>query len=41
MDMFVEQTHELTAGQRSNERPLRYTDTRIDEQVWECTRLCV
>ena len=33
MDMFVEQTHELTASQRSNERPMRYTDTRVDEQA--------
>jgi translation elongation factor EF-4 len=33
MDMFVEQTHELTVAQRSNERPMRYTDTRVDEQA--------
>lgn len=33
MDMFVEQTHEVTHEMRSNERPLRYTDTRMDEQA--------
>ena len=33
MDMFVEQTHELSASQRSNERPMRFTDTRMDEQA--------
>lgn len=33
MDMCVEQTHELRQGMRSNERPMRYTDTRVDEQA--------
>lgn len=33
MDMCVEQTHELRPEMRSNERPMRYTDTRTDEQV--------
>lgn len=32
MDMLVEQTHEMRPDQRSNERPIRYTDTRVDEQ---------
>ena len=32
MDMFVEQTHEVLHEMRSNERPLRYTDSRQDEQ---------
>lgn len=33
MDMFVEQTHEVPADHRSADRPMRYTDTRMDEQV--------
>jgi hypothetical protein len=33
MDMLVEQTHDLRGSQRSNERPLRFTDTRVDEQA--------
>ena len=33
MDMFVEQTHEVRHEQRSNEKPMRFTDTRMDEQV--------
>ena len=33
MDMCVEQTHEVPAEQRSNDRPMRYTDSRMDEQV--------
>lgn len=33
MDMCVEQTHEVPADQRSNDRPMRYTDSRMDEQV--------
>lgn len=33
MDMCVEQTHVVTHEMRSNEKPLRYTDTRMDEQV--------
>ena len=28
MDMLVEQTHDLKYEWRSNERPMRYTDTR-------------
>ncbi|PSC73984.1 116 kDa U5 small nuclear ribonucleo component-like [Micractinium conductrix] len=33
MDMCVEQTHDVTHEYRSNEKPLRYTDTRMDEQA--------
>ncbi|KAI7837170.1 hypothetical protein COHA_008964 [Chlorella ohadii] len=33
MDMCVEQTHEVPADQRSNDRPMRYTDSRMDEQA--------
>lgn len=33
MDMFVEQTHVVKHEMRSNEKALRYTDTRLDEQV--------
>lgn len=33
MDMCVEQTHVVTHEMRSNEKPLRYTDTRMDEQA--------
>lgn len=33
MDMLVEQTHDLRYEWRNNERPLRYTDTRVDEQL--------
>lgn len=32
MDMLVEQTHDLRYEWRNNERPLRFTDTRVDEQ---------
>lgn len=32
MDMLVEQTHEIRHEMRSNERPMRFTDTRLDEQ---------
>ncbi len=32
MDMLVEQTHEVRHEWRNNERPMRYTDTRLDEQ---------
>lgn len=32
MDMFVEQTHEIRHEWRDNERPMRFTDTRLDEQ---------
>ncbi|GAB4814650.1 hypothetical protein N2152v2_001696 [Parachlorella kessleri] len=32
MDMFVEQTHEVRHEWRSNEKPMRFTDTRLDEQ---------
>lgn len=39
MDMCVEQTHDVTHEYRSNEKPLRYTDTRMDEQV--LPRFCV
>lgn len=30
--MFVEQTHELQTDLENSDKPLRYTDTRIDEQ---------
>ena len=41
MDMCVEQTHEVPADQRSNDRPMRYTDSRMDEQVGhDCWRNC-
>lgn len=33
MDMLVEQTHDLRGSQRSNEHPMRFTDTRVDEQA--------
>ncbi|PRW60836.1 116 kDa U5 small nuclear ribonucleo component-like isoform A [Chlorella sorokiniana] len=33
MDMCVEQTHDVPADQRSNDRPMRYTDSRMDEQA--------
>lgn len=32
MDMLVEQTHDLRYEWRNNERPLRFTDSRVDEQ---------
>ena len=32
MDMLVEQTHELRAELVNGERPMRFTDTRLDEQ---------
>ncbi len=35
MDMLVEQTHETRHAARSNERGMRYTDTRRDEQERE------
>ncbi|KAK9817833.1 hypothetical protein WJX72_002861 [[Myrmecia] bisecta] len=35
MDMFVEQTHEIRHEWRNNERPMRFTDTRLDEQQRE------
>jgi U5 small nuclear ribonucleoprotein component len=35
MDMLVEQTHETRHTARSNEREMRYTDTRRDEQERE------
>jgi hypothetical protein len=33
MDMLVEQTHDVQHEYRSNAKELRYTDTRLDEQV--------
>lgn len=33
MDMLVEQTHDVQHEYRSNDKELRYTDTRLDEQV--------
>ena len=30
--MLVEQTHQIRHEMRSNERPMRFTDTRLDEQ---------
>ena len=35
MDMFVEQTHTVDYQWRSNDKQLRYTDTRLDEQSRE------
>ena len=36
MDMFVEQTHMVEAHrQGESDKPLRYTDTRVDEQERE------
>lgn len=32
MDMLVEQTHEVRHQWRNNERGMRFTDTRMDEQ---------
>ena len=32
MDMLVEQTHAIRHEVRSNERAMRFTDTRLDEQ---------
>jgi len=32
MDMLVEQTHAIRHEMRANERPMRFTDTRMDEQ---------
>ena len=32
MDMLVEQTHDIRHEYRNNERDMRYTDTRLDEQ---------
>jgi U5 small nuclear ribonucleoprotein component len=32
MDMLVEQTHDVSYEYRSNEKALRFTDTRLDEQ---------
>jgi 116 kDa U5 small nuclear ribonucleoprotein component len=33
MDMFVEQTHEIRHQWRNNEKAMRFTDTRLDEQA--------
>jgi hypothetical protein len=33
MDMLVEQTHDLPAAVRSGKKAMRFTDTRLDEQV--------
>ena len=33
MDMLVEQTHVVRHETRNNERTMRFTDTRVDEQV--------
>lgn len=30
--MFVEQTHELQTDLENADKPMRYTDTRVDEQ---------
>jgi U5 small nuclear ribonucleoprotein component len=35
MDMLVEQTHVVRHKYRSNERTMRFTDTRLDEQERE------
>ena len=32
MDMFVEQTHNIETQMRDGEKPMRFTDTRLDEQ---------
>ena len=32
MDMFVEQTHNIDTQMRDGEKPMRFTDTRLDEQ---------
>ena len=32
MDMLVEQTHEIRHELRQNDKAMRYTDTRLDEQ---------
>jgi 116 kDa U5 small nuclear ribonucleoprotein component len=32
MDMLVEQTHDVRHQWRNNERGMRFTDTRLDEQ---------
>ena len=32
MDMLVEQTHEIRHELRQNEKAMRFTDTRLDEQ---------
>lgn len=32
MDMLVEQTHDVRHQWRNNEKGMRYTDTRLDEQ---------
>ena len=32
MDMLVEQTHEVRHKAQANERPMRFADTRLDEQ---------
>jgi translation elongation factor EF-G len=32
MDMLVEQTHAIRHEMRANERPMCFTDTRMDEQ---------
>jgi hypothetical protein len=39
MDMLVEQTHDVASlGIRTKGKPLRFTDTRLDEQVGEATQ---
>ena len=32
MDMLVEQTHNIDTQMRDGEKPMRFTDTRLDEQ---------
>lgn len=32
VDMFVEQTHDVSDLMPSRDQPLRFTDTRLDEQ---------
>lgn len=41
MDMLVEQTHDVASlGIRTKGKPLRFTDTRLDEQVGRGTGTC-
>jgi U5 small nuclear ribonucleoprotein component len=35
MDMFVEQTHRIENALTNADKPMRYTDTRVDEQERE------
>jgi len=35
MDMFVEQTHRIENVLTNADKPMRYTDTRVDEQERE------